>query len=44
MGPKVLEGATVGVAAPSDLTGSIIVKILYSGEGEDVDQVARTSK
>jgi len=24
---------------PSDLVGSIIVKILHSGEGEDVEQV-----
>ena len=29
----------VGVTAPSDLTGSIIVKILHSGEGGDVEQV-----
>ena len=25
-GPRVLEGALVGVAAPSDLAGSIVVK------------------
>ena len=29
----------VGVAAPSDLVGSILVKILYSIEGGDVEQV-----
>ena len=34
----------VGVAAPSDLAGSIIVKILHSGEGGDIEQVARISK
>ena len=39
-GPRVL----VGVAAPSDLAGSILVEILYCGEGEDVEQVARTLK
>ena len=34
----------VGVAAPSDPMGSILVKILHSVEGGDVEQVARTSK
>ena len=29
----------VGVATPSDLVGSIIVKILHSVEGGDVEQV-----
>ena len=40
----VLEGVVVGVAAPSDLAGSIIVKILHSGEGGDIKQVTRISK
>ena len=35
-GPSVLEGALVDVVAPSDLAGSIIVKILNFGEGGDV--------
>ena len=35
-----LRELTVGVAAPSDLAGSIIVEILHSGEGRDVEQVA----
>jgi len=39
-----LRELVVGVAAPSDLAGSIIVKILHSGEGGDLEQVARTSK
>ena len=39
-----LRELVVGVASPSDLTGSFIVKILHSGEGGDVEQVARTSK
>ena len=39
-----LKELVVGVAAPSDLAGSIIVKILYCGDGGDVEQVARTSK
>jgi len=39
-----LRELIVGVAAPSDLAGSILVKIFYCGEGEDVEQVARTSK
>ena len=34
----------VGVATPSDLVGSFLVKILHCGEGGDVDQVARTLK
>ena len=29
----------MGVATPSDLAGSIIVEILHSGEGGDVEQV-----
>ena len=37
-GPKVLEGAVVGVAAPSDLAGSILVKILHSIKGGAVKQ------
>ena len=36
---KFLRELIVGVAAPSDLMGSIIVKILHGGEGGDVEQV-----
>ena len=39
-----LRELIIGVAAPGDLVGSIIVEILHSGEGGDVEQVARTSK
>ena len=35
-----LRELVVGVAAPSDLAGSFLVKILHCGEGEDVEQVA----
>ena len=38
-GPRVLRELVVGVAAPSDLIRSIIVEILHSGEGGDVEQV-----
>ena len=38
-GPRVLRELVVGVAAPSDLTRSIIVEILHSGECGDVEQV-----
>ena len=31
-----LRELVVGVAAPSNLAGSTIVKILHSGKGEDV--------
>ena len=34
-----LRELVVGVAAPSDLAGSIIVEILHSGEGGDVKRV-----
>ena len=34
----------VGVAAPGVLVELILVEILHSGEGEEVEQVARTSK
>ena len=34
-----LRKLVVGVAVPSDLAGSIIVEILHSGEGGDVEQV-----
>jgi len=34
-----LRKLVVGVAAPSDLTGSILVEILHSVEGQDVEQV-----
>ena len=39
-----LREFVVGVAAPSDLAGSFIVKIFHSSEGRDVEQCARTSK
>ena len=32
-----LRELVVGVVAPSDLAGSILVKILHSVEGEDVE-------
>ena len=35
-----LREFVVGVATPSDLVGSILVKMLHSGEGGDVEQVA----
>ena len=41
---ELLREIVVGVAAPSDLAESIIVEILHSSEGGDVEQVARTSK
>ena len=34
-----LRELVVGVAAPSDLAGFIIVKILHSVEGGDIEQV-----
>ena len=37
--PRVLGELIVGVVAPSNLAGSIIVDILHSGEGGDVEQV-----
>ena len=43
-GSRVLEGALVGIVAPSDLAKSILLKILHNGEGEDVEQVARIAK
>ena len=39
-----LRKLLVGVAAPSDLARSVIMKILYCGEGGDLEQEARTSK
>ena len=39
-----LRKLIVGVATPSDLVGSILVEILHSVEGRDVEQVVRTSK
>ena len=39
-----LKELVIGFAAPSDFAGSIMVKILHSGEGGDVEQVTRTSK
>ena len=39
-----LRELVVGVATPTDLAGSIIVKILYSGECWGIEKVARTSK
>ena len=41
-GSRVLEGALVGIVAPSDLAGSILVEIFYCGEGGNIEQVART--
>ena len=41
---KFVRKLIVGVAAPGDLAGSIIVEMLNSSEGEDVEQVTRTSK
>ena len=41
---KFLRKLVVSVAAPSDLVRSILMEILYCGEGGDVEQVARTSK
>ena len=35
-----LRELIVGVAAPNDLAGSILVKILHCGEGKNVEQVA----
>ena len=37
--PRVLEGAHVGIAAPSDLARSILAEILHSVEGGNVEQV-----
>jgi len=34
-----LREIVVGVAAPTDLAGSILVEILYREEGGDVEQV-----
>ena len=39
-----LRELVVGVATPSDLAGSILVKNFHSVEGGDVEQVCRTSK
>ena len=39
-----LRELIVGVAAPGDLVELILVEILHSGEGGEVEQVARTSK
>ena len=39
-----LREIVIGVAAPSDLAGSILVEILHCGEGGDVEQVTQTSK
>ena len=39
-----LRELIVGVATPSDLTGSILVKILHYCEGGDVELGARTLK
>ena len=36
-----LRELIVGVAAPSDLAGSFLVKILRRGEGGNIEQVAR---
>ena len=39
-----LRELVVGVAAPSDLAGSIIVEILHNVEGGDVEQVCSNLK
>ena len=39
-----LRELVVGVVVPSDLAGSFIMKILHSGEGGDIEQVAQISK
>jgi len=39
-----LRELVVGVATPSDLEISIIVEILHSSKGGDVEKVARTTK
>ena len=39
-----LRELVVGVAVPSYFAISILVKILHTSEGGDVEQVARTSK
>ena len=39
-----LRELIVGVAAPSDLEGSILVEIFYSVEGRDVEQVSSNLK
>jgi len=39
-----LRKLVVGVAAPTDIAGSIIVKILHSVEGGDVEQVCSNLK
>ena len=39
-----LRELIVGVAAPCDLPGLILVKIFHCGEGGDIKQVAQTSK
>jgi len=39
-----LRELIVGVATPSELAGSILVKILHYGKGENIEQVVRTSK
>ena len=44
VGPREFLRELVGVAALSDLTGSILVEILHCGESRDVEQVAQTSK
>ena len=38
-GPRVFLRELVGVAVPGDLVGSILVEILHSREGGDVEQV-----
>ena len=39
-----LSELIIGVVVSGDLAGSILVEILHSGEGEDIEQVARISK
>ena len=39
-----LRELIVGVTAPGDLAGSILVKILHSGKGRDVEQMCSKLK
>ena len=39
-----LRELVVGIATPSDLAGLFLVEILHCSEGEDVEQMAQTSK
>ena len=43
-GPRKFLRELVGVAALSDIVGSILVEIFHCGEGRDIEQVVRSSK